>query len=165
MVKHADSQHRGCQFDSSMCHFLNAICEEGNGKPPREFHFPRRNSERCLWFLLRSTSSVQRSRIQIRRRRNTTWLLLWIALTVLELKERRKFQGSWVPKRSKASLDYNHRGIMYRAVDLLCVDIKYARVKTRCLCFWANTDIMPLRQILPRWWKQRFKPNSKRNLA
>ena len=20
-VKHADSQHRGCQFDSSMCHF------------------------------------------------------------------------------------------------------------------------------------------------
>ena len=34
LVKHADSQHRGYQFDSSMCHFWNAIGEEGNGKPP-----------------------------------------------------------------------------------------------------------------------------------
>ena len=41
MVKHADSQHRGCQFDSSIFHFEHAIGEEGNGKPPQEFHFPR----------------------------------------------------------------------------------------------------------------------------
>ena len=39
----------------------NAIGEEGNGKPPHESHFPRKNSEPCLWFLLRSKSSMQRS--------------------------------------------------------------------------------------------------------
>ena len=40
VVKHVDSQHRGCQFDSSICYFLNAIGEEGNGKPPHKIHFP-----------------------------------------------------------------------------------------------------------------------------
>ena len=50
MLKHAISQHRGCRFD-----FQNAISKEGNGKPPREFHFPRKNSEPCLWFLLSSS--------------------------------------------------------------------------------------------------------------
>ena len=39
----------------------NAIGKEGNGKPPHEFHFPRKNSEPCLWFLLRSKPSMQRS--------------------------------------------------------------------------------------------------------
>ena len=48
MVKHADSQHRGCEFGSSMCRNRYAIGEEGNGKPPHEFHFPRKNSEPCL---------------------------------------------------------------------------------------------------------------------
>ena len=33
---HADSQRRGCQFDAPMAYFLNAIGEEGNGKPPHE---------------------------------------------------------------------------------------------------------------------------------
>ena len=61
VVKQAYSQHRGCQFDSSMYHFQNAIGEEGNGKPSHEFHFPRKNSEPFLWFLLRSKSSMQRS--------------------------------------------------------------------------------------------------------
>ena len=42
MVKHADSQHRGCQFDFSMCHLEDAIGEEGNGKPPHEFHYPKK---------------------------------------------------------------------------------------------------------------------------
>ena len=42
VVKHADSQHRGCQFDSSMSHFLNAIGAGGNGKPPHEIHFRRK---------------------------------------------------------------------------------------------------------------------------
>ena len=41
VVKHADSQHRGCQYDSSLCHNKNAIGEEGNGKPPHKIHFPR----------------------------------------------------------------------------------------------------------------------------
>ena len=41
VVKHADSQHRGYQFDSSTCHNKNAIGEEGHWKPPHEFHFPR----------------------------------------------------------------------------------------------------------------------------
>ena len=55
----ADSQHTGCQFDSSMCHFQNVIGEVGNGKPPHEFHFPRKNSGPCLWFLLRLKLSMQ----------------------------------------------------------------------------------------------------------
>ena len=41
MDKHVDSQHKGCQFDSSTCHNKQAIGEEGNGKPPHEYHFPR----------------------------------------------------------------------------------------------------------------------------
>ena len=39
--------------------YENAIGEEGNGKSPHEFHFPRRNSEPCLWLLLRLKSSMQ----------------------------------------------------------------------------------------------------------
>ena len=42
-----------------MCHNKNGIGEEGKGKPPHEFHFPRKNSEPCLWFLLCLKSSVQ----------------------------------------------------------------------------------------------------------
>ena len=34
-------------------------------KPPHEFHFPRKNSEHCLWFLLRLQSSIQCSFISI----------------------------------------------------------------------------------------------------
>ena len=30
MAQHADSKHRGCQFDSSICHIQDAICEERN---------------------------------------------------------------------------------------------------------------------------------------
>ena len=37
------------------------IGEEGNGKPPHKIHFPRKNSKLCLWFLLRSKSSLQSS--------------------------------------------------------------------------------------------------------
>ena len=37
------------------------IGEEGNGKPPYKVQFSRRNSERCLWFLLHSNSSMRRS--------------------------------------------------------------------------------------------------------
>ena len=37
---------------------LNTIGKEGNMKPPHEFHFPIKNSEHCLWFLLRSKSSM-----------------------------------------------------------------------------------------------------------
>ena len=33
VVKHADSLHRACQFDSSMYHNKCAICEVGNWKP------------------------------------------------------------------------------------------------------------------------------------
>ena len=36
MVKHADSQYKGCEFECCMCHNKNAIGEEGNGKPPHE---------------------------------------------------------------------------------------------------------------------------------
>ena len=42
VVKHADSQRWGCQFESSMYDTKNAIGEEGNGKPPHDFHFPRK---------------------------------------------------------------------------------------------------------------------------
>ena len=40
VVKHADSQHRGRQFDSSMRHNKNAIDEKGRGKLHYEIHFP-----------------------------------------------------------------------------------------------------------------------------
>ena len=41
-----------------MRHNKNAIGEKGNGKPPHEFHFPRKNSEPRLWFLLRIDLSM-----------------------------------------------------------------------------------------------------------
>ena len=62
MVKHADSQHRGYQFDFSMYPNKNAIDEEGNGKPPEKIYLPRKNSKPCLCFLLRLRSSMRRSR-------------------------------------------------------------------------------------------------------
>ena len=43
VVKHADSQHRGGQFDSSIRYSKNAIGEEGNKKPPHKTHFHRKN--------------------------------------------------------------------------------------------------------------------------
>ena len=49
----------------------NAIGEEGNGKPHHKFHFPKKNSEPCLWFLLRSKSSMLWNSMKI--------LLLWKA--------------------------------------------------------------------------------------
>ena len=50
VVTHADSQHRGCQFDSSMCHNENIIGEEGNGKPSHEFHFTRKTQSPAMQF-------------------------------------------------------------------------------------------------------------------
>ena len=58
MVKRADSQHTGFQFESCTRHNKNANGEEGNGEPPHEVHFPRRNSKHCLWFLPHSKSSM-----------------------------------------------------------------------------------------------------------
>ena len=60
-VKHSDSQHRGCEFDPLVCRNKNAIGEEGNKKPHQKVHFPRKNSEPCLMFPLRSNLSMQRS--------------------------------------------------------------------------------------------------------
>ena len=40
VVKRADSNHSGCEFDSSTCHNENANGKEGNGKPPHKIHFP-----------------------------------------------------------------------------------------------------------------------------
>ena len=39
-----------------MCHFYNAIGEEGNGKPPHEFHHPRKL--RAL-YLLSATLEIE----------------------------------------------------------------------------------------------------------
>ena len=60
-VKYADSYHRCCQFDCSMCSNKNAIGEGGNGKQPHNIHFPRKNPKPCIWFLLSSKSSMCRS--------------------------------------------------------------------------------------------------------
>ena len=67
VVKHAESQQRGCHFDSSMRHNKNAIGKDANGKPPHEFHFPRKNSEPRLWFLLRSKSIIRRKKPNMQR--------------------------------------------------------------------------------------------------
>ena len=58
VVKRVWTHNTGHEFESYTCHDKNAINEEGNGKPPHKFHFPRKNSEPRLWFLLRSTSSM-----------------------------------------------------------------------------------------------------------
>ena len=60
VVQHAESQHRGCQLDSSMCHDKNTIGAEGNEKLSHKIYFPGKHSEPCLWFLLRSKSSMRR---------------------------------------------------------------------------------------------------------
>ena len=39
---------------------LNTIYKEGKRKPPPKIHCPRKDSEPCLWFLLRSKPSMQR---------------------------------------------------------------------------------------------------------
>ena len=48
MGKQVDSQHRGCQFNSSMCRNKSAIGEEDNGKRPHKVQFPIKNSESSL---------------------------------------------------------------------------------------------------------------------
>ena len=48
-----------CGLVSKSCPNESINCEEGNGKPPHNIHFPRKNSEPCIQFLLRSKSSVQ----------------------------------------------------------------------------------------------------------
>ena len=52
VVKRANSQRRGCEFESYMIHNKISISEEGNGKPPHKIHLPGKNSKPCLWFLL-----------------------------------------------------------------------------------------------------------------
>ena len=44
-----------------MCRNKNAIDGEGNGKPLHAVNFPKKSSQPCLWFLLRSKSSMQHS--------------------------------------------------------------------------------------------------------
>ena len=44
VVKHTDSWHDGCEFESYTCRNKNTIDEEGNGKPPHEIHYPRKKS-------------------------------------------------------------------------------------------------------------------------
>ena len=41
-----------------MYHNKDAIGDEGNGKLPHKMHFPGKNSEPCLWFLLHSKTSM-----------------------------------------------------------------------------------------------------------
>ena len=50
-----------CRGEVVKRHTKNTIDAKGNGLPPYKVHFPRKNSEPCLWFLLRSKSSMQRS--------------------------------------------------------------------------------------------------------
>ena len=52
------THNTGCEFESSTCHNKNTISEEGNGKSPHEIKFLKKDSEPCLWFLLRVKSSM-----------------------------------------------------------------------------------------------------------
>ena len=54
VAKHADSQHRGCQFDSSMCRHWWV----SNGKSLLKINFRRKKLEPCFRFLLHSKSSI-----------------------------------------------------------------------------------------------------------
>ena len=49
-----------------------AIGEEGNGQPPHRILFPRKNSEPCLWFLLRSKPSMLCNSMKILLARKAT---------------------------------------------------------------------------------------------
>ena len=53
MVKHADSQYGGCQFDSSVCRNKIAIGEEGNGRPSCVMAYSRRRR-----FMVASSVSI-----------------------------------------------------------------------------------------------------------
>ena len=67
VVKDADLCHLGRELNTGVvtsippCDIINAIGEESNGKPHHKIHFPRKNLGPCLWFLLRSKSSMRRS--------------------------------------------------------------------------------------------------------
>lgn len=61
VAKHADSQCRSCECDSSMRHNKISIGKEWNGKPPHKVGLHRKNLELYLWFLLRSASTMQSS--------------------------------------------------------------------------------------------------------
>ena len=60
----------GFEFESYTCHKQNTL---GEGKPPHDIHFPRKNTEPCLWFLLRSKSNMRRSFLPV----------LWLAAAAL----------------------------------------------------------------------------------
>ena len=42
------------EIEYAMEFYGHNIGEEGNGEPLHKIHFPRKNSEPCLWYLLRS---------------------------------------------------------------------------------------------------------------
>ena len=52
--------------------YENITGEEGNGKRPHKIHFPRKSSEPCLWFLLRSKSSMLWNSMKILLARKAT---------------------------------------------------------------------------------------------
>ena len=61
VVNCANSWQRGCELQSYTCQNNNAIGEKGNGKPSHKIPSSRKYSKPCLWFLLRSKSSMRRS--------------------------------------------------------------------------------------------------------
>ena len=43
VAQSADSQLKGCAFESCTCHDESTIVEEGNGQPPHKVHAPLKN--------------------------------------------------------------------------------------------------------------------------
>ena len=55
------------------------LARKATGNPPVTFHFPRKNSEPCLWFPLRSKSSMRRS-----------FLIAWQEPSLGKIQQRRR---------------------------------------------------------------------------
>ena len=87
--------------------YENIIANEGNGKPPHKLHFPSKNSEPCLWFLLRSKSNMQWNSMKI---------LLPMKATGNHLKLHFPSKNSepclWFLLRSKSNMQWNSMKIL-----------------------------------------------------
>ena len=78
VVKHADSQYRGCVSSIPPCvAFETPLARKATGDHLMISASLEKNSEPCLWFLLRSKSSMQRSislQVQLQRNRELSQL-------------------------------------------------------------------------------------------
>ena len=94
----------GCEFKACMCYNKNAIGEEGNGKPPHKIHFPRKNSEPCLWFP---------AKLKIKYAFQYTYSYAWLIHTPIlkPIDNGNSEHRLWFLLRSESSMQHSFCGI------------------------------------------------------